>query len=108
MKYKISCHAWFPEEDLRMWDSSIDGRLWPCCNIVNAWDQPFSKDGKVLRNDPDFKKAIEEDPDFNSMSVHNVKNIMEHEYFAKRTFIEGWESDNCPEICVKNCGKLLR
>ena len=91
-----------------MWDSSIDGRLWPCCNFVNAWDQPHSGDGVILRDDPDFKKAMQEDPDFNNMGKKKVKQIIEHDYFAKRTFLEGWESDNCPEVCAKNCGKLLR
>lgn len=108
MKYKISCHAWVPQQDLRMWDSSIDGRLWPCCNFVNAWDQPNSKDGKLLRDDHNFKQAIEQDSNFNNMGKHPVKHIIEHEYFAKRTFIEGWESNDCPPVCAKNCGKIIK
>ena len=108
MKYKIECHAWKEKEQLRMWDSSIDSRIWPCCNFVNAWDQPESKDGKILRNDPEFKSAIKEDKDFNLLSKHSIAHIIEHKYFLEHTFKPGWNSDNCPELCSKNCGTKIK
>ena len=108
MKYKIDCHAWNEKEQLRMWDSSIDGRIWPCCNFVNAWDQPDTKDGKILRNDSEFNNAIREDKNFNLLSIHPIKSIIEHKYFSEHTFKTGWNSDKCPELCSKNCGTLIK
>tara|TARA_B100001094_G_C17809490_1_gene613085 strand:+ start:55 stop:411 length:357 start_codon:yes stop_codon:yes gene_type:complete len=113
MKYKINCHAWVIPSDpnntnWKLWDVTMDGKIWPCCHFANAWDGMNTaspqKDSKYLKEDPEFIKVMEKDKDFNSLKKHSISTIIKHTYFTEWTFKSGWESNNCSKVCINNCG----
>jgi hypothetical protein len=68
-----------------------DKKLWPCCYVANT-----HYDSEYLKNLPN---------DWNDLSVHSVKEILNHHAFTKHFNTEDWQSDRCDVICNKECSQ---
>jgi len=47
---------------------------------------------------------LKDNPDFNDLNKYTWEEITENPIYKSYINFEGWESDNPPLICVKNCG----
>ena len=123
-KYNIdSSNCICPDTGDRMWEVASDGRVWPCCFFSNAYDKRHMKEwhefeepseeeikndllnteSRALFDDPVMSKLLKEDPEFNNLEHHTLEDIINLEIYNKYTSVEGWESDNPPLVCIKNC-----
>ena len=96
------------DKDMRDWEVTADGRVWPCCYFANGWDKRFNKDkgndgSEKLFGDAEFKKCIDEDSNFNSLLHHDLDTVIDHPYFNETVWFPGWESDNPHALCSSEC-----
>ena len=47
--------------------------------------------------------VIKYDSHWNMLSHHTLEEIIAHEVFQSYIFTPGWNSDNPPTVCSKNC-----
>ena len=105
MKCKIDCPT--HSHDLREFEITPEGRVWPCCYYANAWEKktdPNSDEAKTMLKDGIWE-VLKKDPNFNHLDHYSLKEIINNPYYQERTFYPGWESDNPPYICELNCGE---
>lgn len=95
--------AWEPQYDIRRWEVTIDGKLWPCCFYANAWDQMEN----TLLADEELFAADERDPYWNDLNVYTMKEIEQHDMYQRYMFTPGWNSDAPPPICVQECAVVV-
>jgi hypothetical protein len=50
-------------------------------------------------------EVIKANPNFNHLDHYSLKEIIQTPYYQTGCYIPGWESDNPPYICEKNCGE---
>lgn len=101
MSCKIKCIA--VRDGLRDWEITADGQLWPCCYYGNAW---AVKD-QLLVNDNRIMQEFENDPDWNNVFVKKLDNVIEHNLYNDYIWNSGWNSENPPPICVKECAVVI-
>lgn len=76
-----------------------DQVVWPCCHYANE-----SKIKNRLRElDNKLHVSLIEDPDWNNISKHSIKDIINNKIYAHDIYIPGWES-NPTKLCIKTCG----
>ena len=125
-KCTFKCEVMWPIPDApgrvtRGWEVTPEGRVWPCCFFANAWDKrhmlhsdetehPTEEDfnrvndeSATLLDDKRMMAIMEADPNWNMLSHHTLKEITEYEIFQSYIFTPGWNSDNPPTVCSKNC-----
>tara|TARA_B100000809_G_scaffold264169_1_gene319279 strand:+ start:1443 stop:1901 length:459 start_codon:yes stop_codon:yes gene_type:complete len=124
-KCNIDCMTYNKDKDMREWEVTAEGRIWPCCFFANAWEKKmsteleigmtangvsFKKDSRKMNeesarlfNDTEFKKHIDKDYNFNKLSHHDLDTIVDHPYFNETVWFQGWESDTPHAICSKQC-----
>lgn len=102
-KCKIYCDQHSKER--RQYNVTASGRVWPCCFYSNAWDKKIenTEDKQAIFNDDVMIKILEEDPDFNNLSVYDFKTIIKHPFFTEYTYYPGWESNKQPVMCQLEC-----
>ena len=107
MKCNIKCIVWDEKRNIRDWEITPEGRVWPCCFFGNQWDrsqkEPQSTSVKILTEDPRFVKQLKKDPDFNNLKKYNFDEIVDSEFYNNDIWWPGWNSDNPPQVCVKEC-----
>ena len=93
------------------------GRVWPCCLILNNWrfhpnNAPAGSEEPPLwivdawDHTPELQSALEEDPYFNSLDHHTWEEIMNHSMFRQTWHPNRYNNENVSScaICVANCG----
>lgn len=95
--------AYVPEENLRRWEITNDGRLWPCCFYANAWQEQ----SRTVTEDATIMSTYEHDPTWNDLNIHSIKTAEQHDIFQKYLFLDGWESDSPPRLCVEECAVVI-
>lgn len=107
MKCNIKCIVWDEKRNIRDWEITPEGRVWPCCFFGNQWDrsqkEPQSTSVKILTEDPRFVKQMNKDRDFNNLKKHSLDEILECDFYNNDIWHPGWNSDNPPQVCVKEC-----
>ena len=114
MKCNIECQATDLNRDIRRWEVTSDGRVWPCCYFSNAWDmrdvykvdEPeklMEIDSRDLKEDTRIMELMNNDPNWNNLEHHSLDEIIEHEIFQTYIYKEGWNSNSPPKVCVNNC-----
>ena len=107
MKCNIKCIVWDEKRNIRDWEITPEGRVWPCCFFGNQWDrsqkEPQSTSVKILTEDPRFVKQMNKDRDFNNLKKHSLDEILECDFYNNDIWHPGWNSDNQPQVCVKEC-----
>jgi len=102
----ITCNAHQVKDDTREWEITPDGRVWPCCFFANAWDKRRNNNDnetKRLMEDKVIWNLLQTDPEWNSLNTHELDDIVNHKVFWTHIWYTGWESDNPPPICLKEC-----
>jgi hypothetical protein len=104
MKCKIVCPV--HKDEAREWEISSEGRVWPCCYFANGWEKKGHKNDEtdLLFSDSEIRKLFNEDTDWNSLNTYSLEEIVDHEIFWTHIWKQGWESDNPPPMCEKECG----
>lgn len=105
MKCKIVCPV--HKDSSREWEITAEGRVWPCCFFGNAWDKRLNYNNietKLLKEDTIVWNLLKTDPEWNSLNTYSLEEIVDHEIFWTHIWKQGWESDNPPPICEKECG----
>jgi len=104
MKCKIVCPV--HTENSREWEVSSEGRVWPCCYFANGWEkkQYNNDETDLLFSDSEIRKLFNADPEWNSLNTYSLEEIVDHEIFWTHLWKQGWESDNPPPMCEKECG----
>ena len=111
-KCNIKCKAIDHHRDIRRWEVTSDGRVWPCCYFSNAWDkrEVYNKEGRIkeydsiaFAEDEKLMNLMNNDPNWNNLEHHSLNEIIEHEIFQTYIYNEGWKSDQPPQVCVNNC-----
>lgn len=90
----------------REFEISSDMRVWPCCYFANAWQLKSDPDSSLTVNfthDEILQKRFKEDPDWNNLKVKSLDDILEDDILQKYVADEGWNSENPPKICVREC-----
>ena len=111
MKCNIKCNTWDEKTNERSWEVTPEGRVWPCCFFSNRWDrsqqEPENSNKptslKILTEDPRFVKQIKKDPDFNNLKKYNFDEIVDSDFYKNDIWHPGWNSDNPPHICAREC-----
>lgn len=108
MKCKINCLAMtknYKGEDVREWEITPEGRVWPCCYFANAWDKRSipNEETKLLQEDKVIMDTFKEDYDWNNLNTYSLEKIINHTLYWTHIFNEGWNSDQPPSICEKEC-----
>lgn len=98
MSCKIICNVF--HEGVRDWEITSDGRLWPCCYYANSYQDGTLDDEIILS---EFQK----DPDWNDLTKNSVDKVVENTVFSEYIFIPGWQSDNPPAICKRECSAVI-
>jgi len=83
----------------RQWEIDENGKLWACCVWIQGWDYSLN-----IRQDDKLEELLKDNPDFNDLNKYTWEEITENPIYKSYINFEGWESDNPPLICVKNCG----
>lgn len=106
MKCKISCPV--HNNDKREWEIGADGRVWPCCYFGNGWDKRHRKneDTDLLFSDEKIREQFNKDPEWNSLNTYDLNTILDNEIFWTHIYNQGWESDEPPVMCVKECSVI--
>ena len=100
-------------ETRRDWEVTADGRVWPCCYYANAWDMRRTSDNgefeltATLINDNKFFQLLQTDPDFNNLAMHSFDKIISHPIYTSYIYFEGWNSEEPPTTCVKECEVII-
>lgn len=106
-KCNIQCAALEEARNIRRWEVTPEGRVWPCCYFSTSWDKRNVDDNdfntKALLNDKRIMDVMKNDPNWNNLEYHSMNEIIEHELFQTYIYYKGWESDNPAELCVRNC-----
>lgn len=97
MSCKIKCIAF--RENMRDWEVTTDGKLWPCCYYSNSWEGKH----RLILNDKKIMQEFEKDPDWNDITKYGLDAVVEHEIFNEYIWFPGWNSDSPPELCVREC-----
>ena len=84
----------------RAWEVTIDGRLHPCCYYANDWSERDFNDDKI-------KQEYQDNPDWNNLLVHTMEEVMSHPLYSEYIHFPGWESDNPPPVCAKECSIIV-
>lgn len=103
-KCRIQCDS--HEKDRREWEVTSDMRVWPCCYFANAWqmkNNPELPNAVLFMSDETLQEKMTKDPNWNNLKEKNLDQIVEDEMFQKYIYHEGWNSDNPPLICKKEC-----
>ena len=105
MKTKIRCDVHVPGRR-REWEISSDMRVWGCCYFANGWQLKTNPDNGLsqsFNDDEVLAQRFKEDPDWNNLAVYDLDTIIEDRIYKHYIFTEGWESDNPPLVCKKEC-----
>lgn len=104
----IKCMSWEGDErDItsnpkeRRWEISTDGRIWPCCKFIPYVHSQL--DSKSLK-DKKLDTLINQDPDWNNIYKHDIKDIINHWAYSEYIHPRGWNSESPPDICSRLCG----
>ena len=100
----ITCH-WAGHRSINI---EFNGTVHPCCHMNR---------GMYFPNDPESKFYYDVDklyePNWNKLSNHKLKEIMDHDYFRK-DLQDSWKPDTDPDkkfkrllVCVETCTKKL-
>ena len=102
----IICPVHHEPDEGREFEITPEGRVWSCCYFANGWDKRHmpNLETKLLLNDPEIKRAFEEDPNWNNLDHYTLAEILEHPVLKDYIYKTGWLSDNPPAICIKECG----
>lgn len=102
MSCKIKCIAY--RNNMRDWEITTDGKLWPCCYYANSWVAPYDNS---LATDKKLNDAFAKDPDWNNVFKNGIDNVAEHEMYTDYIWIPGWESETPPPLCIKECSVVI-
>lgn len=105
-KCKIHCDS--HEEDRREWEVTSDMRVWPCCYFANAWqmkNNPELPNAVLFMSDEKLQEKMNRDPDWNNLKKKDLDEIIEDEMYQGYIYHEGWNSENPPLICKKECAE---
>lgn len=85
-----------------------DGRMWPCCLIMNVHrfqdTDEIARDAiDALNNTVELQSAIAADPNWNSTEHHTMAEILQHDMFSHTWAYEGVSTSPCT-ICINQCG----
>jgi len=103
----IKCMVVHPD-NVRDWEITPEGRVWPCCFFANAWDKRHdtrSHEHARLKEDSPIWRLMQEDSEWNSLNTHELDDIINHDIFWTHIWYPGWESENPSPICLKECNK---
>lgn len=103
---KCKIHCEHHNRERREYNITASGRVWPCCFYSNAWDKQGSEameEKMGIFQDDILMDMLENDKDFNNLAVHDFKTIIEHPFFTKFTYYPGWDSDEQPIMCQREC-----
>lgn len=87
-------------EGVRDWEVTVDGKLWPCCYYANSYQDGTLDDERVVQE-------FEKDPDWNDLTKNSLDQVVENPVFSEYIFVDGWNSDNPPPLCVLECSAVL-
>tara|TARA_Y100001949_G_scaffold104502_1_gene88337 strand:- start:284 stop:670 length:387 start_codon:yes stop_codon:yes gene_type:complete len=90
----MSKYCWYKKELDRELDIDENLRVWPCCVIVNE----FNERGNKL--DDEYIDGLE--PTWNDLNHHTMTEILNHPAFTDYWDDKTWYSENVSHIC-KNC-----
>jgi hypothetical protein len=112
MTYNIRCMSWHVDEsdannipERRDWEINTDGKVWPCCKFIS---KIYSHNGLENLGDEKLKTLIENDPDWNNIYKHDIKDIINHWAYSEYIHPRGWNSNNPPDVCARLCGNKKR
>lgn len=106
MAGKIKCMTWNSKKQIRDWEVTSEGKVWPCCFWANGWEKrldPQSGEAKRLAGDPKFRKQMMKDPDFNNLEKHTLDEVVNSEFYTNDVWHPGWNSEEPPWICKYEC-----
>tara|TARA_B110001454_G_scaffold199420_1_gene204197 strand:+ start:2487 stop:2927 length:441 start_codon:yes stop_codon:yes gene_type:complete len=111
------------KETVRDWEVTPEGRVWPCCFFGNAYDKRHSThqdetqnpndssslntESATLFDDPIMAQLLKDDPDWNNLEHHTLEEIINHNIYQSYIYYKGWESDNPPHVCARNCSTKI-
>jgi hypothetical protein len=103
MKKCITCSVHTLE--MREFEITSDGRVWPCCYFANLWDLREDQDAPMkLMDDPVIKDTFDNDPDWNNLEKYALSDITQHQLFWDHIWYPGWDRDTQSPVCVEECG----
>ena len=105
-KCKIHCDS--HEKEMREWEVTSDMRVWPCCFFANSWqmrDNPDLDNSLLFNADRKLQEKMKNDPDWNNLKKRNLDEIIDDEMYQKYIYHEGWNSEEPPLICEKECAE---
>jgi len=73
-------------------------RVWPCCYYYTDY-----MTGAIEDRDPKFHQKLVDDPKWNSLSDHPIKDILATDTYSHDIWVPGWET-NPTKACVLECG----
>ena len=106
MPNNIKCMSWEGDESdttadpkERRWEINTDGKVWPCCKFI-----PYVYSQNKKLDDAEIDNLINQDPDWNNIYKHDIKDIINHWAYSEYIHPRGWNSENPPQICSRLCG----
>ena len=89
--------------DRREWEIDYEGKLWPCCIWTLGWEVSLDRN-----KDDTLREMLKDNPDFNNLNKYTWEEIIENPIYKSYINFKGWESNNPPLACVKNCGRKTK
>ena len=82
------------------WAVDQAGKLWPCCVWIQGWDHSMA-----IRQDDKLAEMLKANPNFNDLNKYTWEEITNNPIYKSYINFDGWNSDNPPPMCIKECGK---
>lgn len=90
----ISCD--FHDKHKRQFYIDENQKVWPCCHYANEHN--------LKELDNKLYESLQDNPDWNNISKHDMKEIVDNPLYSHDIYIPGWET-NPSKLCVKICGR---
>jgi len=106
MSCPIDCSNVHYNEDgtiKREWSIDVEGRVWPCNIYANLWGDTRIDivEHEKINADVTFKKMFKDDPTWNDLKYHTLKEIVNNEVFWTKLWFPGWNNNDTTNICLE-------
>lgn len=97
-------------EQLRRFEVTEAGRVWPCCLVATGWDMHLIENDGYLEETTEllfehqaFVDRMKEDPDWNNLDKHSIDEILADPIFSYHYYKTGWDKGDIPPLCAAKC-----
>ena len=100
-KCRVQCN--FHNETVRGFYLDSSMQVFPCCHYASIYGERNISDEVPVR-DQSYEQSLVDNPEWNNLNEHSLKEITKHDQYQKNIYYPGW-IDNPTPVCMHFCNK---